>query len=324
MSKIPHKIFLDEDAAKYGVDEAVFLFNIRHWIEKDKTNDSSYHKHKDADGIQRFWVFYSRKKLTELFVFWTEKQIRRIIKNLEKKKAILSGCFNRKKYDKTKWYTLNSDDSLCRCPKGPNPGPKGPEIPTSNAQMGQPIPNVIIPNLNHFSSSRTESDEIGEKRLREDEEFLESIKSNVNEPERNNKAAISMANEGASLVLVEQLRLIATECLQRWQVNAREDYLAKADNGIPLSPKEEAKVKAMIAVANNPKRSKNDVRSEEDKQYFMEEAAKAKVKIGAIEAWDDEELIKYSDWEYGIKRGQTETLEHLRQRCIDFVIADQY
>jgi hypothetical protein len=64
-------------ACKYGVDEAIIIQNMAFWQVKNEANG-----HHLYDG--RYWTYNSTKALTRLFPFWSEDQIYRIIKKLER------------------------------------------------------------------------------------------------------------------------------------------------------------------------------------------------------------------------------------------------
>jgi hypothetical protein len=89
-------------ATKYGVDEAIFIENMRFWIAKNKANQRHFY-----DG--RWWTYNSAKAFSELFPYWSTKQISRIIAKLQDAGVLLSGNFNPNPYDRTKWYSLSGD-----------------------------------------------------------------------------------------------------------------------------------------------------------------------------------------------------------------------
>ena len=97
--------FDTDHAKKYGVNEAILLHNILFWIAKNKANKTNMHEGK-------FWTYNSAEAFTELFPFWNGQKIRRILVSLEKQGAIVSGSFNKKPYDKTKWYSSPLVDSF--------------------------------------------------------------------------------------------------------------------------------------------------------------------------------------------------------------------
>lgn len=92
--------FDTEVAEVYGLDEAVFLHNLYFWILKNEANGRHYY-----DG--KSWTYNSVEAYTKLFPFWTKKQLRRITAHLEEEGAIITGCYNSNKMDRTKWYALS-------------------------------------------------------------------------------------------------------------------------------------------------------------------------------------------------------------------------
>lgn len=90
-------------AKKFGVDCAIVLENLHFWINKNKSNRKHFYE-------DRYWTYNTAKAFEELFPYWSESQIRRILKKLEDYNLIYVGNFNKVSYDQTKWYSLN--DSL--------------------------------------------------------------------------------------------------------------------------------------------------------------------------------------------------------------------
>ena len=95
-------VFNPQLAAEIGLNEAIILNQLHYWIEKNK-GDSIHYK----EG--RWWTFNTYKEWQEQFPFWSERTIFATIINLEEKGYIIAGNFNKMKYDRTKWYTLNYD-----------------------------------------------------------------------------------------------------------------------------------------------------------------------------------------------------------------------
>jgi hypothetical protein len=85
-------------AKEVGVEEAIMYSNIKYWVKINKVNERNF-----KDGY--YWTFNSMRAFSELFTFWTEKQIKRILENLEKSGLIKIGSYNKTKYDRAKWYT---------------------------------------------------------------------------------------------------------------------------------------------------------------------------------------------------------------------------
>ena len=126
--------FDTDDAVKYGVDEAIILHNFKYWISHNIANKANLH-----DG--RTWTYNSLPALQVIFPFWTHKQLRRIIKSLLNKKAIVTGNYNKAGYDRTTWYALNNEEALQNnmCPNGQMEKPIRAD---GSAQMGAPIPDI--------------------------------------------------------------------------------------------------------------------------------------------------------------------------------------
>lgn len=101
-------LFTVEYAQKYGVNEAIILENIIHWLKYKKANGIDYY-----DG--RYWLYYSIKNLQSLYPFFTYKQVRYALDNLVEKGALLKGNYNKCKYDKTNWFAL-TDETILNIP----------------------------------------------------------------------------------------------------------------------------------------------------------------------------------------------------------------
>jgi len=93
--------FSTKDANQYGVDGAVVLHHIRYWIAKNEANENNYH-----DG--KYWTYNSTTAFAKLFPFYSARKIGRILTKLEDEGVVISGNFNGKRYDRTKWFTLSN------------------------------------------------------------------------------------------------------------------------------------------------------------------------------------------------------------------------
>lgn len=96
--------FETEDAAKYGLVEAVMLNNFRYWISHNKANKA--HEH---DG--KTWTYNSVKAFESLFPYLTANQIRRCLESLITQGVLVRGNYNISAYDKTSWFAF-SDESF--------------------------------------------------------------------------------------------------------------------------------------------------------------------------------------------------------------------
>ena len=91
-----------EAARRYGVDGAILLQGMAAWISKNRANERHFH-----DG--RWWTYNSKAALARLFPFWTEKQLRRIVKALNEEGALLLGNYSDGSFHNTTWYALSDD-----------------------------------------------------------------------------------------------------------------------------------------------------------------------------------------------------------------------
>ncbi|HGN7160903.1 TPA: hypothetical protein ACKW4O_002498 [Staphylococcus aureus] len=79
-----------------GLNEAIVLQQIHYWLNNSK------HKY---DG--KTWIFNSYPEWQKQFPFWSLITIKRTIYSLEKQNLLLIGIYNKAKFDKTKWYSIN-------------------------------------------------------------------------------------------------------------------------------------------------------------------------------------------------------------------------
>src|SRR5690606_24311936 len=80
---------------------AILLGNIKFWVAKNKANKRNFH-----DG--RYWSYCSMSGFRELFPYMTEGVIRGALSRLESEGHIVTGNYNRRAADRTKWYSLSS------------------------------------------------------------------------------------------------------------------------------------------------------------------------------------------------------------------------
>lgn len=121
------------------------LWNLDFWIQKNKSNGRHFY-----DG--RWWTYNSAKAFTELFPFWTAKQVTRILGKLEDEGVIISGNYNTSAYDRTKWYAIDYEiyEGKSKTQSGEN---HLPVWANGNAGTGEPIPDNnpnINPDGNHI------------------------------------------------------------------------------------------------------------------------------------------------------------------------------
>jgi len=109
--------FSVEDAQEYGLNEAIFLKNVKFWILKNIANNENKFEvdselYPELKGEFRTWTYNSVKSYQKLFPFWSPKQTRVAIDSLLKQGILLKGCYNTNQYDRTCWYALRVE-SIC-------------------------------------------------------------------------------------------------------------------------------------------------------------------------------------------------------------------
>jgi len=161
-----------EHAKKYGVDEAIMLQNFIFWIRKNKASGRHFHDN-------HYWTFNSKNAFAELFPFWTEAQIKRILNSLKDQGVIVLGNYNKIPYDRTNWYAL-ADESLLEMDGIAKPTVDSDERDGQNEPMGRsnltvrtdgsdrPIPYINTYdkpdiNTNHAPSGRSSLREYKDK-----------------------------------------------------------------------------------------------------------------------------------------------------------------
>lgn len=88
-------------ARTIGLNEAIVLQHLHYWIVKNKEKNINYKNGK-------YWTFNSIQKWhDESFDFWSESTLRRIFASLEEKGLLIVGNFNKMKFDRTKWYSID-------------------------------------------------------------------------------------------------------------------------------------------------------------------------------------------------------------------------
>lgn len=127
-----------EVAKRYGVNCAVILQNIWHWVRKNEANGTNFH-----DG--RYWTYNSTKAFQELFPYLSQKQIETALKKLRDEEIIVTGNYNTMKYDRTLWYAITQKGKCILLAGEMDVTSKG----NGFATEGEPIPNInanITPN----------------------------------------------------------------------------------------------------------------------------------------------------------------------------------
>lgn len=137
--------FRIEDAQKYNIEKAILLHNLRFWLERNRANETN--KFKYTDGKEYYWTYNSSTAFAKLFPYMKEKSISRWLRELEDDGVLVSGRFNKVKYDKTKWYTIrgeflvNSSIAQNESLVAQNKTTHYPKTSNQLSQNAQPIPD---------------------------------------------------------------------------------------------------------------------------------------------------------------------------------------
>lgn len=91
-------------AKEIGLNEAIMLQQMHYWLLKSAN---------EFEGVK--WFYKTLEEWQTEFPFWSAMTIRRTLGSLEKQKIIKIGNFNKKKFDKTKWYTIDYQRVNRRC-----------------------------------------------------------------------------------------------------------------------------------------------------------------------------------------------------------------
>jgi DNA-binding PadR family transcriptional regulator len=84
-------------ATAIGLNKAIVLQQLHYWLQ------TSSHQ---IEGKK--WIYNTYEEWRKQFPFWSEKTIKRTFRELEKDGLIVTTTkFNKSKFDKTKWYTIN-------------------------------------------------------------------------------------------------------------------------------------------------------------------------------------------------------------------------
>lgn len=86
-------------ATEYGVDEAIFVHRLYWWVRDNAANGRNF-----RDG--RYWTYDSLAALTQIFPWWSRRQLEGIINRCREKGLILTADYNTDRRNRTTWYTV--------------------------------------------------------------------------------------------------------------------------------------------------------------------------------------------------------------------------
>lgn len=155
-------------AKSYGVNCAIILQNIWHWVRKNEANGKHFH-----DGY--FWTYNSTKAFSDLFPYLSQRQIETALKKLKDDGVIITGNYNEMKYDRTLWYAITEKGKciLHSCEMDFTPEGNGftPDV--------KPIPDINPDTKPNKKPDRKRSDVFVPPTLEEIQEYCKKRKNNV-------------------------------------------------------------------------------------------------------------------------------------------------
>lgn len=86
-------------ATEYGVPEAIFVHRLYWWVRDNQANNRNL-----KDG--KYWTYDSLTALTQIFGFWSRRQIEGVINRCREKGLILTASYNDNPLNRTTWYTV--------------------------------------------------------------------------------------------------------------------------------------------------------------------------------------------------------------------------
>ena len=129
-------------ATKIGVDAALVLQQVHYWVEINRKKNSNFH-----DGA--YWTYNTIKDWNKCFPFYGERTIQRIFKKLKDLGILKVGNFNKAKFDKTSWYSIDYDklNEIVEGSKTCNASRQNGVIEDTksvndNDKMAEPIPEI--------------------------------------------------------------------------------------------------------------------------------------------------------------------------------------
>jgi hypothetical protein len=90
-------------AAEFGIEEAIIIHHFQHWVRFNRDL-----RRNNIEG--RTWTYQTLEEVAAHFPYLNKFQVHRIIQKLIEKKILISGNFNKTKYDQTLWYSFIEEE----------------------------------------------------------------------------------------------------------------------------------------------------------------------------------------------------------------------
>lgn len=201
------RLVVNQDVATViGLNEAIVLQQVRYWLTKSK------HIY---DG--RKWTYHTFEEWHDEFPFWSIRTIKRIFHNLEKEGLLITGNFNKQKFDKTKWYSIDIellDHRMCQV--GTKQSDK--VAPSDSANMAQPIPETTQETTSKTTTNNQAQPDTLAQQRREVIEYLNKKTDSKFKPNaKGNKSVIDpRLKEGYT---VDDMKMIIDTMYSKWHGN---------------------------------------------------------------------------------------------------------
>ena len=194
-----HHYFNTEIAKEVGVNAAVILENIAHWVFRNQVSNKNH-----FDG--HYWTYNSNAAMAELFPYMNARQVRYALDALRKAGLILTGNYNKNRYDRTLWYTVSD---YC-AEKYFSEIVHSPKMTNGTGESVQPIPDINTNNkpdnnISQQTDSSANDAPIPSESVRR-EEVSESVRKSTRwETSSYRQKGASPENSAAGIVKKEPL-----------------------------------------------------------------------------------------------------------------------
>lgn len=129
-------------ASKYGLEEAIIIHHMQHWIRLNRRKGKNLKEGK-------CWTFDTMEHISDNFPYLNYEKVKYAIEKLIEYNVLIKGNFNRAGFDKTNWYAFvdekafgvdeESSKNLYDRENSPSIG----KIPHRGGKIPEPIPDTI-------------------------------------------------------------------------------------------------------------------------------------------------------------------------------------
>ncbi|TWU79317.1 hypothetical protein [Lactobacillus johnsonii] len=151
-----------------NINEAVILQQVQYWVNRSENEYGG-----------RKWVYNTIKQWKDQFPWLTEKAIRNRFDSLIEKGVIITSNFNKSKFDRTKWYTIDYD-KLNSLINNQNNGesPNATHSEESSESKRKKVPNATGSKV-QMDSEKSSTSHLEESSTSDVEESTEPIPDNT-------------------------------------------------------------------------------------------------------------------------------------------------